>query len=557
MRRIRLFFGCGVIFLAAATTVSADYASVRALGNPVLVMEDETTALNLFNLGNPAGAAFRPKKNRLDLTVQGGQRVETEEFFTLPEPVVWGETGSYYTPPDENSPVDPNGTTTTTFYLFYNLDSEGNTLPTNALISRKRKQMSASLLSPADTLYQGWFTWLTDDLALQVIPFGQLRLVNTTDFSGLRELWQAGGALRGAYLLWPGAAVGAGVSGQTYFSRTDFEESEWDQFEIEAGLASRWQEVFNSDDHLDLGITARGGQKTEDLTLLDVNNVNYAWSGTVAKKLRPALAEVQGIYYYRSVMEIGLRFGYIYEDAILSWAGGEQLATALRNVDYDLQFRVRLPMIREDDLRFGVSFNNEGILHPYPTGILDTSDHVTLAPQQQILTSSSGIGIGTAFVPGEGSIIALEYRLGTSKSQQTGADENLADSGYTTFSVGAQFLVAEGLTLRGGYTDERLTYESLAERHVASSTQENGELITKTDPETFLLTESTNRRSYNLGIGIADGPISINLTATYAWITNSPTGWDFTDKDKPVGLRYVNKDENEEISGLLSFTWKY
>ena len=164
MRRIKIFFGAGLLFFVAVSAVSADYASVQALGNPVLVVEDETTALSLFNMGNPAGAAFRPKKNRLDLTLQGGQRVETEEFSTLPEPIVWVESSSSYAPPDEDDPGDTTGTTTTSFVLFFNLDSDGNTLPTNALVSRKRKQTSASLLSPEDTLYQGWFTWLTDDV---------------------------------------------------------------------------------------------------------------------------------------------------------------------------------------------------------------------------------------------------------------------------------------------------------------------------------------------------------------------------------------------------------
>jgi len=75
----------------------------------------------------------------------------------------------------------------------------------------------------------------------------------------------------------------------------------------------------------------------------------------------PWKVQVQGLYNYHSVMDVGLVIGYQEQKHYqsLAWDGSPATASyldsTLSNLDYALSFRVRLPMVREDDLRFGVN----------------------------------------------------------------------------------------------------------------------------------------------------------------------------------------------------------
>ncbi len=61
----------------AFTPVSSSYSlRVQAMGNADLAIEDETTYINLFNFGNPAGLSYLPHQDRLDLSFGAAIQIE-------------------------------------------------------------------------------------------------------------------------------------------------------------------------------------------------------------------------------------------------------------------------------------------------------------------------------------------------------------------------------------------------------------------------------------------------------------------------------------------------
>ncbi|MCK5241840.1 hypothetical protein KAR34_05250 [bacterium] len=562
--------GCVLLLSLLPVLSQADSSTVVGLGNASLVLEDEITKLTIYNMGNPAGIIFQPRDNRLDLSLQFGHDEKLEEFtthyaddtmgtFLLPESKIHYD----WDPSTPNTYESATQTTTTRYYYYYNVDSKGNTLLPDTIYSWRTTRTFLGLLPLKQSLYQGVLAWPTENLGIQFIPQVSYQKVVSNDSDRLSPTsWQNGGTIRCAYEVFKNASLGVGLTGTQSVWNYSGREDQSRFTGLQAGLGYRLVEVFDPEDRLTLGLSFEGALENQSTHAHDLSTLDFPQVSSYTQLNRPVRSAFQGVYHYKKVMDVGLNLAYKYDDNTLAWSGRDYVASALRNVDYELEFRVRLPMVREDDLRFGVTFNNQSFDHPYPNGSLELLDTSTLGFQDPITTFTSGIGIGTAIVPSEGSIFSLEYRLGSSKSRQANMEETLADSGYALFSFGVQYQLLPGLFLRTSYVDQRVAYESY-EKILAH------QIITQKDPsgvETILvdkyytagenlLTYSTYTRSFRFGVGVEKGPWKINLTGNYSKITHSPEGWDIP--EKPIALDKVNKDKSENLSGMLSLTWMY
>ncbi len=541
MRFNLVILGTVLVFSCPICSVEATPPAVEALGGPTLVLEDETTVLSLFNFGNPAAAAFLPPQDRLDLLVRTEQGYSVAEFTTRSL--------------DASVIVETNGNT-----LYCNLDPLGNTLPPDVTYTSKNGFFFSSLNDWQSTGYGGYLAWLNQDIIFQILPQGFYHLNSSSDEFSNFSTWSGGGKIRAAGKIFQNLALGAGFScrdGRSCHASDRFQldpfgslmpglkseiSSENLYLGAELGVAWRQPAVFDSEDQLALGLSIRG-QRDFVSSTFSFDTALFSGSASPAgladSTSLPWEIQWESVYHYKQDMDIGLVIGYQEEKQYLSWESAffqdqsEMVIAARSNLNYELSFRVRLPMIRKDDLRFGVVFNNHGTGHTFPAGRLQTTDLATLATLPLINTASSSIGIGTALVPLEGTIVAMEYRLGSTKSRQENETGLLANSGLTTFAFGAQYQLVKNLFLRLGFTNQQLSYEL-------------------EDP---MVIQATNTTSLRFGIGIKEGSFCADLGAAAARVTHSPEGWTF--EDKPPDLQEVDKDATFHMSGLLSLSWHY
>ncbi len=528
MRSPWCLIGAAGLLLSLSHLCTAADPKVEALGRTALVLEEETTVLSLFNLGNPAGAAFLDQTRRVDLAASLNWRLRQADFLTLPG--------------DALTIVDPLG----------------NTLHPLTLYSRKSGTLSSSLDDWGRTGYGGLLWSLADHWMIQVLPQGSGFNLDSSD-EGSRT-WGAdgGGRIRTAWEILPGVAVGAGLGADAGRERLvkdrdwtpvleelplDFNavyDTEFVQTELELGGAWRLQSVFDPEDQMDLGLLCTG--ERTGLQVLNRSWIDLDGSDFRRTTALPWQAQLQGLYTYHSVMDIALVLGY--NNA--HWYRGEapgHLFRALDNLDYEFSFRVRLPMARSDDLRFGVVFNNRGYDHPFPTGRMLSYLPDGLYAQPRVDTLSSSIGIGSAFVPQEGSIVAFEYRLGSSKSRQEGhpelTNDVIADSGFTRFGLGIQYGLLEGLFLRLGYFNDRISYETHY-AHPGAGTPAR-------------IVNNLENSSWRVGLGLSDGPFSLDLTFITGSVQPSPAGW--TMLDTPAEVLSITQDKDTRLQALLGLTW--
>jgi hypothetical protein len=539
LKRI-LLLGTVWFCLAGSMAAWSQDAVVEALGQATLAVETDNTRLNLFNLGNIAGAAFLPLKNRVDLALSLAPRVRVAEF----------DTGA------DGSPA--------------NVDPFGNTLTPATVYTRAARTWSGALNEGLPGGYGGALLALNDAVTLQILPRGSAAQRTSSDASNNYREQSGGGAVRGAWLADPHWAWGAGVSGSSAWERgrqsldyttqiTDlpFSLAEYQRsqtaFGAELGGVWRNEAVFDAKDYLDLGLTASGERRQTQTTLFESAWGNPAANTQFTGVTEPWQARFQGVYFYQSVMDVALVAGYENQTWFRALAQDglpgepQHKDMALDNIDYELSFRVRLPMVRNDDLRFGVAFNNRGYDHPFPTGRLLQYAPDGVYSQPVINTMSSSIGIGMAFVPAEASIITLEYHLGSSKSRQDQpadalpGSEIIANSGFTRITFGAQYSLIENLVLRLGFSSLRVSYQKNG-----TTLDSNGRLVTFADYiETAGLT---------FGLGLTEGPLTFDLTIKGERILNSPRGW--TMLDRPVLAGDASADSDQNLTTLLGVTWR-
>lgn len=535
-RYLPLVLAC-IGLLGSASSALAANPRVDALGGASLVIDDDTTMLSLFNFGNPAGAAFLPRRNRLDLVATLGDRDRQAEFTT--------------------GPADVTGTT---------VDFFGNTLAPLTPFSRQSKTLSSSFDDWGPTGYGGLLYWLNDGIVLQVLPQADASRLQSSENPEDSTLFFGGGSIRGAWTPNSVLAIGAGISGGGGRShgwlqpdwtpdaegnspdpRTEYDIQE---YSLGGELGAGWHQaaVFDPKDALDIGVNLSCRRPAADR--LDSLHADLGGGGPVIFSSRtqsyalPAAIQLQGVYDYQSVMDIGLVTGYenerLYQSESVNGDPAQPyyLSQVLENLDYEFSLRVRLPMARENDLRFGIVFNNRGFGHPYPEGQLTRYLPDGAESEPVILTVSSSIGIGAAVVPIEDLLFTLEYFLGSSKSRQS--NEIAANSGYNRFNIGAEYAILKGLFLRAGYNNIQVTYQP-----------EQGD----SSAQTSVLTLLTERNVFSFGLGVGDESWHADLTLIADRLTRSPQGW--TMLDKPGGITEVNQDTESSLSGMLGFTWKF
>lgn len=507
---------CGLIagLCCFAGSSQADYYAprVEALGNAVLVLEDETTALTIYNLGNPAGAAYLPGHNRVDFLGAYGQS-------------------------------------------NWDLEYVGNSVTANLtpgqVYSRNTKSMFASADLWRGTGYGGYLAWLTPETVLQFIPLADYQ---KTMFSDRGDAWRiaAGGTMRGAVRLTDALALGAGFTalpGQQEGPAGQFADALMNtpgaisqavdrslRLQAQLGANYRMTSVFDPQDRFDLAVLVNAASLSQQLeqefpglvagTAIDQKITRYPWE-----------AAFQAIYDYHGVLDAGLVLGYQRDRVLRSWDSeffGDRAVFGSgdrENWDYEASLRVRLPMAREDDLRFGIVFNNRTAGHPYPTGRLNPVSEDAFEARPVIDTAASSIGIGMAVVPAEGSVIALEYRIGSAVSKQQNL--TLADTGYTSFSFGVQYQVIEPLYARLGFTSEQIKFQ-FGERPNFTNR------LTETD-------------ALRVGLGFASGPWRVDLTAIGSRNFHSPQGW--TDVQNPTDEFEGRQDRTMAYTGLLGVSY--
>lgn len=539
---MRFISSAALLTCLALSGVSwAQDAVVQGLGQATLAIEEDNTRLNLFNLGNPAGAAFVAKKNRMDLsfTLEPHQRIA--EFATG---------------------ADGSGT---------NVDPFGNSLTPSTIYTRQSLAWISGLNQDQPGGYGGALLSLNDEVTLQLIPEGSFTQRTSTDSGNTFREQSGGGTIRSSWLLDPHMALGAGISGSAAWE-SGWQEPDWrpgitdwpslflnyqrtaGAFGAEFGAVCRTESLFDAQDFLDLGVLARGERQNERTLFQPTDLAGALPNSQFDGRTLPWQAEFEGVYSFQSVMEVALVAGYrnqqwfhsLAEDGLPGEA--DHLSMNLDNLDYELSFRVRLPMVHNDDLRFGVAFNNRGFDHPYPTGRLLLLGTDGLYTQPLIETVSSSIGIGVAFVPAERSLITMEYHLGSSKSRQDqpfGAlpdAEIIADSGFTRVAFGAQYALIENLVLRLGFSSLKISYQS------------HGTTVDRATEKASLITHATEVAGLSFGLGLDEGPFTFDLTVKGERTLNSPPGW--TMLDKPVTTGDATQDKNQNLTTMLGVTWK-
>jgi hypothetical protein len=500
---------------------------VEALGNAVLVLEDETTKLTLYNLDNPAGLGFLPPTTRVDLMME----YDTQDRWTQFTTGAPGSPGS----------ITPQGTTLDAYTVY----------------SRRWHTQQLLLDTWDNAHYGGLIAWVSPQVVFQVQPLGVIGSTTSLDPQTESSNNNRGARIASCVRLQPNFSLGAELVWQKkytdFYSSWDWQPSNYelnqiplgynvqehrDYYRITLGTAYRIDSWMDPKDQLDLGLRLRYAPEVRNQTLTSATpspQLDLQWHS------RPWEIEGEGIYSYQSVMNIGLTIRY--EGAQSQFEKEDGINPSIEktlqqsNLDYALSIRVLLPMVRENDLRFGVLFSNLGYGHPYPSGSVQIFDPTGSLPAD-IITVASGIGIGMAYVPEEGSVIALEYDLGSEKTRE---DKTIiADSGFTHFGLGAQYAIFPDLFLRLGLTSLHHSYESP---------------IVLSDGSPSSLTNIQETNSIRLGAGWQEGSLKIDVTAIFDRTLNSPNGW--TMRDKPISAYSVDQDMTQGIRGLVSVSWLY
>lgn len=556
MRSVPSLFACLLVLGSAASALALD-PRLTALGDSSLVVESETTVLSLYNLGNPAGAASLPRQNRADLAASFGSRERLAEFTTGYE-----------------------GTPAQTVDVF------GNTLLPFASYTRRAGALSASLDDWGATGYGGLLFWLDDRWVVQVQPLGTGLLLHSGENPAATSSLLSGVAARAAWAADPAWALGAGLAvtgGESRgWTQPDFaldaagnttnfaDEYSRRDSKLSAELGAAWKlaSVFDLKDTLDLGLTLKGARPASTVT--DTLHADAAGgpalaSATTESFALPAELQFQGIYSYQGSMDVGLVAGYqherIYRQVSEALAGstGQYLASARDNLDYEFSLRVKLPMLQENDLRFGIVFNNRGLGHPYRNGLLLTYQPDGLYAASSLQTASTSIGIGTAVVPVEDTLLCLEYFLGSTKSRRDGAI--LANTGYNRFNFGFQYALAEGVFLRLGYSNTRVGYQAkefMTEQLLGTETDpvsgaSNAHYYDVAVEHNVVRTSETN--SYRCGFGIGEESWHADLALVYDRVSHTPEGWSML--DAPRNAVSVSQDEESSLTGVLGVSWTF
>ncbi len=491
----------------------ASPASRFALGDPYLVLEEDSTKASLLNFGNPAGLVDLPTGNRIDLSANADYAANIEKFETS------GNTTNPY------AHVTPNG----------------QTLPANAYFNQ-HGYYTQSLFNQYNRYYlDGFIFHPSEQWALQLRPLAGYTRSALDEDQPPSRLLNSGLGVNGALKIGSQWSLGAGVTYQTgqsdgwpdqQFSdilKTAFINHLDDLQTLSAkiGLIHRISAVFDDQDRLSMGVLVDGQQQAAGGDYYVLQSLTP--TAHIQYQTLPWSIGWQSLYQYKSVMDIGLQIGYEENKDYYQWTSsllGDQNTfgySTRQNVFYDLTFRVRLPMVREDDLRFGVDFSNRDMGARYPSGKIIFDRPELSAKASPINTSASSITIDGAVVPYTGSLVFLSYYLGSSNSYQSG--QIIDDYGFTNFTLGVQFKLWEWLMLRSAYINERQTTEV----HLGGTTIFNRET-----------------GSFRFGVGYTSEDMEIDLAASV-----------FRTQYMPVTNTILSDTFIRGMKGMLSLVYKY
>lgn len=518
------------LLLGSSQLIHANQAARFALGDPALVLEFDSTRASILNFGNPAGLTDLPKKNRLDLSLDANYTAFRSKFNTWPR----------------TSDEAPG---------LVRITPDGTTLPANSWFTQNSYYLSSQLTNQDHYYLDGLIVHPSQELVIQFKPgFTRNRFAIDEDESPFRTIngrLEINTAYQLSSFLSLGAGLGYGLGNQDgwlnettaldFFSLPLINlETQQQDIMVQLGAMGQIKELFDDEDRLLLGLHVQahqwlnhGDYSFDPGTLIGVNENPIA---RINQTTMPWKVAVQSLYQFKTVMDIGLEIGYEEEKDYYDWTSdyfSDQSTftySSLNNIFYELSFRARLPMVREDDLRISVAFNNQGV-NTLPTGQLKLESPDTILTIPEIQTSSSGIAIETGVVPYQNSIIALKYHLGSSNSYQ--GESLIDDTGYADFTFAAQFELWEWLRLRGSYSNIRQSNE-----------------FTRTDDDKVIYSRETG--VFRFGLGYHTSSFDIDLGTSFFRTLYSPAGWPYLPNDTEIDEEY-----EQGLAGMLSVVYHY
>ncbi|MEW6516788.1 MAG: hypothetical protein AB1439_07795 [candidate division FCPU426 bacterium] len=457
---------------------------VQSMGNATLGIEDETTALTIFNHQNVAGRAFDEKKNRLDYGLNYYSQDWKLDFPTSEWELKYGDIGA----------GRPGGE------------------------------------------YQGLACWLDENTVVQASVEGSAKYISDRSASSAGEWtdqlksYLYGGGISAAYKLDIGLALGAAVS---YLGANAKPDSLLGSFNLAsvmwmpggmilAGATTTKFEVASSDlywrtalayevknlggdDKLTLGLGVSGEDTSPGFGvdagtyLVASADILGSYNGTVVLEgndpvlgdvsskrtltQMPVVVDAEAIYDLGGWLSAGLLFDYLMNEyhRKVEYQGFDALAPSARPVNTDQKTKALqqwgiTPVVRgkiavaEDVVLLpGLSYstwgsgNGEYFLHD-PTF---ADPNATYKNSTSVTNSGSfavGIGVQTLGKQFQG---ALQYENSASKSETERYDLDGNSLGKTSseggiinnFRVGAEFLPIPELAVRAGYALLQTTYK--------------------------------------------------------------------------------------------------
>lgn len=463
---------------------------VNTMGGTTLAIEDETTAVTVFNHENPAGVALNKKENRLDL-------------------------GAGYSSSS------------------YKVDVTGG--------SQELTSSNLFLQRPGAE-YRGLTYWLDDALAIRAgiegmmlnasskVEAGGTSTENKLSFSGI------GGGAAATYKIEGGLAVGAGLSYIGASGKPDPLPAGADKYEISASNLS-WgvgaaYEALMGEDKLTIGASVAAPDDMPVVSMSgmspgDYNSVITAEGGGATQKTTstqtPMVIAAEAIYNMGKMLEAGLLFDYkmsemkVKQEQTMGGASStvEQKDSAMNGMGITPIVRAKLALAEDMTLVPGIAFSTWGSgtydnydADPTTADLNDTYK----ASSNQVTQSLISIGCGLQAM-GKQLALGVQYETGSDKSEVTQYDVDGNELGTgegegstSNMRVGAEYWVIPMLAIRAGFA-------SLLHTTKDGAVDSNGN---PTD-----LKNMTNRITFGAGLEMPEG-LRLDLLVGLNTLTQDP-----------------------------------
>jgi hypothetical protein len=444
---------------------------VDTMGGATLGIEDETTAVTVFNHENVAGVVLNKKENRFDI---GAGMMSTSD----------------------------------------KVDVTGGSVETTS---------STLFLARPGAEYRGLTYWLDDSFAIRAGIEGQMINLNAKTPAGENKLsftGLGGGASASYKLADAGLAFGAGVSYIGGSGKPDPLPAGTDKYEIAAsnlswGVGAAW-ETLMGEDKLSIGAGVHADDDMPSMSLSGMSPGDYNITTTMeatgftqktTDTQSPMVISAEAIYNMGKMLEAGLLFDYKMsemKEKVETTIGGtsstvEQKVFSLTEMGISPIVRATIPLSEDMSLLPGISFTNWG------SGTQDMyADNPTTADLNDTFKAQSYTGTSSLIKIGAGLqamakqlALSLQYETGSDKVdvKQFDVDGNELGSGTSEGStsnmrVGAEYWVIPMLAIRAGFA-------SLLHTTKDGAMDSGGNLVD--------LKDMTNRISFGAGLEMPEG----------------------------------------------------